>query len=162
MIGTGAIYGLLLALFQRMLGGEIQGIPVDRFPNAILFAGNLVAGVLVILVFHGGVTLTVWLMARAVGGPGRLANLYRATSYLAPLGIPALPQLALGSTAAGKDVSVLPLQGAYSFLALAGVILVLAGLYQLVQVTQGTSPARSATAVLLVALFSYSVLLLAS
>jgi hypothetical protein len=162
LFGTGALYGLLLALFQRMLGGEIQGIPVDRFPNMILFAGNLIAGVLVILVFHGGATLIVWLMARAVGGLGRLADLYRATSYLAPLASPALPQLAYGSTAVGKDASLLPLYGAYFYLAWVGVILVLAGLYQLVRVTQGTSPRRSAAAVVLVALFSYSVLLLAS
>ena len=86
---TGLLYGLSVALSQRALGGDIKGVPVAQIPDWVLFSGTLLSGVLIVLFFHGGVTLVVWLMARAVGGPGRLAALYRATAYVLPLSWPA-------------------------------------------------------------------------
>lgn len=159
LLGVGGTYGALVARFQASLGAPIQGIPLERIPGWILYGGNLVSGMLVALVFHGGVTLVVWLMARAVGGPGRLAVLYRACAYLLPLGLPALPLLALQSAAQSGPVAAGGLF-VYRGLALVSAGLVLAGLYRLLRVTQGTSPARSALAAALFALFSGSILLL--
>jgi hypothetical protein len=162
LLTTGAVYGLLVALFQRALGGDIQGIPLEQISDMILFGGNLLSGILVALVFHGGVTLVVWLMARAVGGPGGLGDLYRATAYLMPLAILILPQLALGSAAQGREVTGLPFAGVYPVLAWIGVMMMAIGLYQLIRVTQATPPFRTAAAVFLVVLFCYAVLLISS
>ncbi|MBE0616900.1 MAG: hypothetical protein IH608_03080, partial [Proteobacteria bacterium] len=95
LLGVGGAYGVLVAHFQKTLGVSLQGIPAAEIPGWILYGGNVLSGMLVALVFHGGVTLVVWLMARAAGGAGRLGLLYRATAYLLPLGLPALPLLAL-------------------------------------------------------------------
>lgn len=160
LLVTGLVFGFLIAFFQRALGLPIQGVPVESIPDRILLLGNLVSGILVVLVFHGGVTLVVWLMAKAVGGPGNLGELYRATSYLFPLSFPALPRLALDSAAAGVDVSSVPMVGTYNVLAVIGVSWVFAGLYQLVRVTQHASVQRSVIAVLFFALFCYSILLI--
>ncbi len=159
LLATGSLYGFLVALFQRRIGGDIQGFSLDQISNTSLFAVNLLAGVLIVLVFHGGVTLIVWLMARAVGGPGRLGDLYRATAYLLPLSAPALPQLALGSAPQGRDVSLLPWVGVYPVLAWVGLLLILVGLYQLLRVTQGLGPERAGAAVAITVLFCYAVLL---
>lgn len=161
LVSTGALFGVLIGLFQRALGGDIQGVPVNQISTGILFAGNLVSGILITLVFHGGVTFVVWMMARAVGGPGQLAPLYRATAYLLPLAIPALPKLALSNAAEGRDVALdVSSSGLYTVLAGIGLILVLGGLYQLLQVTQGVGPGRTAAAVFLIVLFCVSVLLI--
>jgi hypothetical protein len=142
------------------LDGEIQGVPVAQIPDSILFAGNLISGVLIVLIFHGGITLVVWLMARAVGGPGRLTELYRATAYVLPLAWPGLPSLALHGAAQGADVSRLPLFELYAVMALLGFALVCFGLFRLLRETQDIGPGRAASGVFLVALFCYSVLLL--
>ena len=160
LLSTGALFGVLIGLFQRALGGDIQGVPVDQISTGILFGGNLISGILITLVFHGGVTLVVWMMARAVGGPGQLTSLYRATAYLFPLALPALPKLALSNAAEGRDVALDMSSGLYSVLAWIGLILVLGGLYQLLQVTQGLGPGRTAAAVFLIVLFCFSVLLI--
>lgn len=160
LIGTGAVYGVLVALFQRALGGDIQGVPLDRISDTVLIGGNLLAGILIVLVFHGGVTLVVWLMARAVGGPGQLGVLYRATAYLMPLTLPLLPKMALGSAAQEGEIPGLPMMGIYTTLAWAGVLMVLSGLYQLLRITQNLGAKRSAAAVFLIALFCYAILLL--
>ncbi|GAB4258118.1 MAG: hypothetical protein Kow0092_05490 [Deferrisomatales bacterium] len=160
LLGTGALYGLLVAAFQVRLGGPLQGVPVERIPGSILYGGNLLSGILVALVFHGGATLVVWLMARAVGGPGRLPELYRVTAYLLPLAAPALPYLAGHAASGGPPAPELPLAAAYLPLACLGAALGLAGLYRALRVTQGTGPARTALAVALFALFSGSILLL--
>ncbi len=161
LLATGSLYGFLVALFQRRIGGDIQGFSLDQFSNTILLAGNLLSGLLVVLVFHGGVTLIVWLMARAVGGSGRLGDLYRATAYLLSLSAPALPQLALGSATQGRDVSLLPWVELYPILAWIGLLLMLLGLYQLLRVTQGLVPTRAGAAVVITTLFCYAVLLVA-
>lgn len=160
LLATGVLYGLSVALFQRALDGEIQGVPLAQIPDWVLFTGNLVSGVLIVLVFHGGVTLVVWLMARAVGGPGRLAELYRATAYVLPLSWPGLPSLALFGAAQGANVSHLPLSELYALMAVVAFVLVCGGLYQLLRETQDISTGRAAGGVFLVALFCYSVLLL--
>ena len=161
LLATGLLYGLSLALFQRALDGAIRGVPVVEIPDRILFAGNLISGVLIVLVFHGGVTLVVWLMARAVGGPGRLAELYRTTAYLLPLSWPGLPSLALHGAAQGASVSHLPAFELYALMALVALLLLSCGLYRLLRETQGIGPGRAASGVFLVAVFCYSVLLLA-
>jgi hypothetical protein len=162
LLSTGVLFGVLIGLFQRALGGDIQGVPVNQIPTGILFGGNLISGILITLVFHGGVTLVVWLMARAVGGPGQLTSLYRATAYLFPLALPALPKLALSNAAQGRDVALDVSSGLYTVLAWVGLILVLGGLYQLLQVTQRVGPGRTAAAVFLIVLFCFSVLLISS
>jgi len=160
LIATGLQYGFWTARLQRALDLEIKGIPVAQIPDRVLFAGNLISGVLILLVFHGGVTLVVWLMARAVGGPGKLAELYRATAYVLLLSWPALPSLALHSAAQGTPVSQYPLFELYGLLALVGLALLCGGLYQLLRESQQIPPWRAATGVLLIGLFCYSVLLL--
>lgn len=164
LFSTGALFGVLIGLFQRALGGDIQGIPVNQISTGILFGGNLISGILITLVFHGGATLVVWLMARAVGGPGQLTSLYRATAYLFPLAIPALPRLAMSNAAEGRDVALDASSGLwlYTVFAWIGLILVLGGLYQLLQVTQRVGPGRTAAAVFLIVLFCFSVLLISS
>jgi hypothetical protein len=160
LLATGLLYGLSVALFQRTLDGDIKGVPVAQIPDRILFAGNLISGVLIVLVFHGGVTLVVWLMARAVGGPGRLAELYRATAYVLPLSWPGLPSLALHGAAQGASVSHLPLFELYALMAVLAFALACCGLYQLLRETQDVGPGRAASGVFLVAVFCYSVMLL--
>ena len=160
LLATGLLYGLSLALFQRALGGQIKGVALAQIPDRILFAGNLISGVLIVLVFHGGVTLVVWLIARAVGGPGRLTELYRATAYVLPLAWPGLPSLALHSAAQGASVSHLPLFELYALMAVLALALLSCGLYRLLRETQDIGPGRAASGVFLVAVFCYSVLLL--
>ncbi|MHB8766082.1 MAG: hypothetical protein ACYDA8_17335 [Deferrisomatales bacterium] len=161
LLGTGAAYGALLSGFQRALGVAFQGVPAAEVPTWVLLAANLVSGELIALVFHGGVTLLVWLMAKGIGGPGGLGLLYRATAYVLPLALPALPALALDAAARGAvGGSSLPGAGALTALAWLGAALVLAGLYQLLRVTQDASPAKSAAAVAVFAFFCSSFLLL--
>lgn len=161
LLVTGAAYGVLLSVFQRALGVAFQGIPAADVPLWVLLGANLVSGELIALVFHGGVTLLVWLMAKGVGGPGRLGLLYRATAYVLPLALPALPALALDAAARGAAAGTsLPGAGALTALAWLGAALVLAGLYQLLRATQGTSPGKSAVAVAVFAFFCSSFLLL--
>lgn len=160
LLVVGALYGLLVAHFQRTLGGSLQGFPVADIPGVVLYGGNVVAGVLVALVFHGGVTVVLWLMTRAVGGPGRLGLLYRATAYLLPLAVPALPFLAADSAAGtGSGVATLPLAAGYPYLVGVSVVWLLLGLVQVVHTTQGTNLARSLVAVALFAAFCGSILL---
>jgi len=160
ILGTGVIYGVLVALFQRAIGGDVGGIPVNEIPGWILFGGNVISGLLVTVAVHIGITIVAWLMARAVGGPGLLVGLYRTTAYLLPLGALAVPQIALTVAAAGRDVPPLPLDWAYVPLAAIGLALVFAGLYQIYLLTQDKGPKRSAVAVALFALFCGSVLMI--
>jgi len=157
VLGTGTLYGALLAWFQRLVGAPLQGIAVADFPWQVLLGGNVIIGVLAALVFHGGATLIVWLMARAVGGPGRLGTLYRATAYLMVLGAPALPRLALESAGAGASGAEIPLATHISALAWISPALLLPGLYRLMRATQGLTPARSALAVFLAGFFVFAV-----
>jgi len=161
LLTVGALYGVLVARFQLALGGSLQGVPVVEIPGAVLYGGNVIAGVLVALVFHGGVTLVLWLMTRAVGGPGRLGLLYRATAYLLPLAVPALPLLAADSAVrAGGAAAALPLISWYPTLAGCSVAWLLLGLVQVLRTTQGTGLARSLAAVALFTLFCGSILLM--
>lgn len=160
LIVTGVLYGSLVALFQRAIGGEIQGIPVADIPNSILFGGNIVSGLLIVFISHLGVTLVAWLMARGVGGPGGLVGLYRTTAYLLPLFIPALPKIALTTVTIGRDLPPIPFETTYTLMAAAAVVMVLAGHYQAIRVTQDVSPGRAAASVGLFALFIGSLLLL--
>lgn len=154
LLGTGVGYGALVAGFQRHLGVTFHGIAAAEVPNWILLGGNALSGALVTLMFHGGVTLLVWLAAKGVGGPGNLGLLYRATSYLLPLTLPALPLLALDSAAQG-ELPAVPVPGAAAFppLAWLAAILLLGGLYQLLRTTQGASPTKAALAVVGFAFF---------
>jgi len=160
LILTGVLYGSLVALFQRAVGGEMQGIPVDDIPDTILFGGNIASGMMIVFISHLGVTLVAWLMARGVGGPGGLVGLYRTTAYLLPLFLPALPKVALTTATMGRDLPPIPFGTTYTIMAVAAVVMVLAGHFQAIRVTQDVSPGRAAASVGLFALFISSLVLI--
>ena len=159
---VGIVYGTLVALLQRALGGELQGVPTATIPLWILALGNILMGIIIAVLVHLGITLVAWLMAKAVGGPGYLVLLYRVTGYLLPLSLPALPALAFNtaSTTIQNPVTMaMPLL--YLPLAGFGAALFLAGLYQALRVTQGLKPSRATLAVALFAALAASILSLA-
>ncbi len=158
LIGTGAVYGALLAAVQRAGGVELAGIPVERFSDAVLYGGNVLAGLLIVVVVHTGGTLIAWLMTRGVGGTGHLLMLYRAGAYVLPLAAPALPLIA-ASTLEGpaRQAATLP-ETMLLALAAAGGVAVLTGLFQALRVSQGLTPIRAAAATALTAAFTASVL----
>jgi hypothetical protein len=162
IILVGAIYGALVALLQRSIGGELQGYPVADIPFGDLMLGNILPGVLITIMIHIGVMLVAWLMAKALGGPGELGLLYRAGGYLLPLTLPALPAVAFTvattTTTAHSAGSIPPL---YLALAIFGAALFFSGLYQVFRVTQNFQSTRALLAVALFAAFSVSILSLA-
>ncbi|MCD6535037.1 MAG: hypothetical protein J7L25_13330 [Deltaproteobacteria bacterium] len=161
LISMGSLYGILLAFFQKTVGGQIHGYALEQISNTILVGGNIVAGVLIALFFHGGTTLLVWLMARGVGGPGKLALLYRASAFLLPLTFPALPYLAAKSVLPEGDLNqVLPYSWLYAPLAVYSLISLTVGLFQMFRVTQQVTPLRCAMAVFLLFFFSVGVLMI--
>ncbi len=161
LISMGSLYGILVAFFQKTAGGEIHGYAVEEISNTILIGGNIVAGVLIALFFHGGTTLLVWLMARGVGGPGLLALLYRTSAFLLPLTFPALPYLAAKSVLPEGDLnSILPYSWIYVPLAVYSLISLTVGLFHMFRVTQQVTPLRCAMAVFLLLFFSVGVLML--
>ena len=161
LLGMGSLYGFLVALFQRSLGVELHGIAAERISNTILFGGNIISGIFVALVFHGGVTMIVWLMAKGVGGPGNLAVLYRTTAYLLPQALPVLPYLASKSAlqGVGSDV-VLPYGWFYPLLAAYAFISLVVGLFHIFRVTQQVTALRCALAVFFLMFFCFAVLML--
>ncbi len=156
LLATGALYGGVLSGVQVAVGAAIRGIPVDRIPRGVLVLGNVLGGVAVVMVVHGGGTLIVWLMCRAVGGPGGLGLLYRATAFVLPWGLPALPALAFRTAVQGAA----PLPPGLLAGAVAGAVLVVLALYHTIRATQGLSPLRAAAATFLTLLFSGSIALL--
>ena len=161
LISMGSLYGILLAFFQKTVGGQIHGYALEQISNTILVGGNIVAGVLIALFFHGGTTLLLWLMARGVGGPGQLALLYRASAFLLPLTFPALPYLAAKSVLPEGDLNqVLPYSWLYAPLAVYSLISLTVGLFQMFRVTQQVTPLRCAMAVFLLFFFSVGVLMI--
>jgi hypothetical protein len=159
---VGIVYGVLVALIQRALGGELQGVPTATIPLWVLALGNSLMGVLIAVLVHLGVTLVAWLMAKAVGGPGYLTLLYRTSGYLLPLTLPALPALAFNTawtTIQNPTATAMPWP--YLLLAGVGVALFLAGLYQALRVTQDLTPSRTAFAVALFAAFTASIMSIA-
>ncbi len=162
IILIGAVYGVLVALLQRSLGGKLQDIPVADIPFWVLVLGNILPGVLITIMIHIGIMLVAWLMAKAVGGPGFLALLYRAGGYLLPLTLPALPAVAFTvATTTTTAHSAGPMPLLYLVLAIFSAALFFAGLYQVFRVTQNLQPARALFAVALFAAFSVSILSLA-
>lgn len=160
LILTGLLYGSLVALFQRAMGGEIQGVPVDQISDIILFGGNIASGLLIVLISHLGVTIVAWLMAKAVGGPGGLVGLYRTMAYLLPLFIPALPKVALTTAMGDRDMLTIPFEATYTIVAGVAAVMVLVGYYQAIRVTQDVGPRRAAASAGLFGLFIGSLLLL--
>ncbi len=160
LIATGCLYGALVATFQRAVGGEIQGFPLSDVPNWILYAGNMIPGMLIAVVVHAGITIVVWLMVKGASGRGQAVFLYRATAYLLPLGVPALPLIAATTVAGASDGVPLPLEVAYAPLAGLGLCLFVIGLFKAIRVVEGLSLVRSALAVALFSLFSFSLLLI--
>jgi hypothetical protein len=162
IILIGVIYGILVALLQRGLGGELQGIPVADVPFWVLMLGNILPGILIVIMIHIGIMLVAWLMAKAVGGPGLLALLYRGAGYLLPLLLPALPAIAFTVAVTTTTAhSGGPMPWLYLALAVAGAALFLAGLYQMFRVTQNLPSTRALFATALFAAFSVSILSLA-
>ena len=161
LISMGSLYGILVAFFQKTVGVDIHGYAVAEISNMILIGGNIVAGVLITLFFHGGTTLLVWLMARGVGGPGLLALLYRTSAFLLPLTFPALPYLAAKSVLPEGDLdSILPYSWLYAPLAVYSLISLTVGLFHMFRVTQQVTPLRCAMAVFLLLFFSVGVLMI--
>ncbi len=161
LISMGSLYGILLAFFQKTVGGQIHGYALEQISNTILVGGNIVAGVLIALFVHGGTTLLVWLMARGVGGPGYLALLYRTSAFLLPLIFPALPYLAAKSVLPEGDLNqVLPYSWLYAPLAVYSLISLTVGLFHMFRVTQQVTQLRCALAVFLLLFFSVGVLML--
>ncbi|MCB1768746.1 MAG: YIP1 family protein [Candidatus Competibacteraceae bacterium] len=163
IILTGVIYGILVALLQRSLGGELQGIPIADIPLWVLMLGNILPGVLITIMIHIGIMLVAWLMAKALGGRGELGLLYRAGGYLLPLTLPALPAVAftVATTTTAHSAGAGPIPWLYLALAVAGAASFLAGLYQMFRVTQNFQSTRALFATALFAAFSVSILSLA-
>jgi|APTNR8051073442_1049403.scaffolds.fasta_scaffold02087_5 hypothetical protein len=156
---AGIVYGCFVALSQRALGVELHGIAMERIPDWVLFTGNIISGLVIAVVAHAGFSIVVWLMAKAVGGPGLFAIVYRVTAYVMPLGLLALPRLGFATALPEGQMQPAPL--AYDILAVIGVVLTLIGLYKAMRVCQGTSPLRTAIAVALAAVFCASILTIA-
>lgn len=156
---AGIVYGALVAIFQRSIAAPIYGVPIEQIPNWVLFTGNIVAGLVVAVVAHAGLSIVVWLMARAVGGPGLFPLLYRITAYLLLLALPALPRLAFAAARPHDPPVAIPL--AWDLLALAAVTLVLFGLYRAFRVSQETTAFRAGIAAILTVAFTASVFAIA-
>lgn len=160
IVATGMIYGLLVATFQRAIGGDLQGFPVEQIPGLVLFGGNVLAGLVITIMVHMGFVLVSWLAARGVGGPGLFGYLYKATSYLLPLLIGALPQAALIAARAGRDVSPPAIQPLTVPLAVLSGGMFLFGLYQIMRLTQGFAGGRAAGAVGIFTVFCVALFLI--
>jgi hypothetical protein len=160
IVATGMIYGLLVAAFQRWMGGDLQGFPVDQISGLVLFGGNVLAGILITIMVHIGFVLVSWLAARGVGGPGLFGCLYKATAYLLPLLIGALPQAALTAAIAGRDVPAPAIQPLTVPLAVLSVAMFLFGLFQVMRLTQDISARRAAGAVGIFVVFCIALFLI--
>jgi hypothetical protein len=161
LLTVGALYGCWVAAFQLMLGGDLQGIAVAEIPIWLLFAGNVLAGVMITIIGHIGIALIAWLMARAVGASAYLIVLYRTTAYLLPVAALAAPFLALTGGAVVVPEADPPRLWIYALLALLGAGLFISGLFVLFRTTQDLSPARAALATALFVVFSVAILLIA-
>ena len=161
IVAVGCAFGTLVAVFQRLTDAELEGIPVADIPDWVLLVGNIVPGMVIAVAVHAGIAIVAWLMVKGVSGRGHLVALYRATGYLLPLGLPALP-LITSQTVLDATVDagpVLPYMAAYAPLAGLGLCLFVIGLFQAIRVVEGLSIWRAACAVALFALFSFSILL---
>ncbi|NBC31162.1 MAG: hypothetical protein GVY13_00625 [Alphaproteobacteria bacterium] len=164
LIGLGCVYGVFVGAFQQALGGELApGVTVADIPAYIVYGGNMIAGVLIILAVHVGITFASWLMAKAVGGPGHLTALYRTTAYLMPLALPGLPYVAAYAAAASltNPAGSLPVPGLYLPLAGLAVALMLNGLYALYRDVQEVSRLRAGVATAGFAIFVMAILIIA-
>ena len=161
IVVVGCLFGALVAVFQHTVGGEIQGIAIADIPGWILLAGNVIPGMVIMVVVHAGITIVAWLMVKGVSGRGQLVYLYRATAYLLPLGVPALPYMASTTVPDAADRVALPFEAIYVPLAALGLCLFVIGLFQAIRVVEGLSLMRSAVTVAVFTLFSFSLLLIA-
>lgn len=164
LLCLGCTYGLFVGAFQQALGGELApGVPVAEVPAYIIYGGNMIAGVLIILAVHVGITFAAWLMAKAVGGPGHLTALYRTTAYLMPLALPGLPYVAAHAAAGALEnpPGTLPVPGLYLPLAGLAVALMLNGLYALYRDVQQVSRARAGVATAGFAIFVIAIMIVA-
>jgi hypothetical protein len=160
IVATGVIYGSLVAAFQRWMGGDLQGFPVEQISDLVLFGGNVVAGILITIMVHIGFVLVAWLAARGVSGPGLFGYLYKTIAYLLPLLIGALPQAALFAASTGRDVTPPPVQPLSVPLAVVSVAMFLFGLFQIMRLTQGFSARRAAGAVGIFVVFCLALFLI--
>ena len=160
VVAVGSLFGALVAVFQRVTGGEIQGFPVAEIPDWILLVGNVIPGMVIVVAVHAGIAIVAWLMVKGVSGRGHLGALYRTTGYLLPLGVPALPLIAANTMDATADPAALPFQNLYAPLGAFGLCLFVLGLFQGIRVVEGLSLLRSVVATALFTLFSFSMLLI--
>ncbi|NJO55446.1 MAG: hypothetical protein HC834_02795 [Rhodospirillales bacterium] len=154
------VYGALVALFQRLGGGVLQGVPIADIGNAILYGVNIAAGVMITVIAHVALVIISWMMARAVGGPGGLIGIYRSTAYLLPIAIPTLPWLALNGAGSLQQAQAIPFAQVFGPLAFAGLSLVMIGLFQIFLVVQQVSPLRAAIGTVLTSVFITSILMI--
>ena len=161
LLVVGALYGAWVAAFQLALRGDLQGIPAAEIPLWLLFAGNMLAGVMIAIIGHLGIALIAWLMARAVGAAAYLIVLYRTTAYLLPAAALAAPWLALTGGAVETQGADPPQLWLYAMLAALGAGLVLTGLFALYRTILDLGPARAALATALFSVFSLAILLVA-
>ena len=164
LISVGCIYGLFVAAFQRIANGDLlSSLPVSDIPGYILYGGNVIAGILIVLAAHVGMTFIAWLMARAVGGPGHMTALYRTTAYLLPLFLPAVPFVAANAAAAALGVRAVnfPFQELHLPLAILAAGLVLNGLFVMFRTVQDLTPLRAGCATAGMVIFVWAILLIA-
>jgi hypothetical protein len=86
--------------------------------------------------------------------------LYKATAYLLPLLIGALPQAALTAAIAGRDVPAPAIQPLTVPLAVLSVAMFLFGLFQVMRLTQDISARRAAGAVGIFVVFCIALFLI--
>lgn len=160
LLVTGVAYGALVALFQRLGGGSLQGVSVASIDNTILFGVNIAAGVMITVIAHVALVIIAWMMARGIGGPGGFVGIYRSTAYLLPIAIPTLPWLALNGAASLEQAQAIPFAETFGPLAIAGLALLMLGLFQVYLVTQQVTPLRAGIGTILAALFITSILMI--
>ncbi len=160
LLVTGVAYGALVALFQHLGGGSLQGVPVAEIDNTILFGVNIAAGIMITVIAHVALVIIAWMMARGIGGPGGLVGIYRSTAYLLPVAIPTLPWLALSGAASLDQAHPIPFAESFGPLAIAGLALLMLGLFQIYLVTQQVTPLRAAIGTIFTTLFITSILMI--
>ncbi len=158
---TGLAYGFATSVAQRALLTELQGVPLDRIPDAVLVAGNAIAGIMIAVVVHLATTFVAWLMTRGVGGAANLVTLYRAGAYLLPFLALACPLGALVSVGGAAAVTEVGYGVAALGVGAVGVVVYLVGLGRVLVFTQATPPGRAALATVLFAGFCGTVVMIA-
>lgn len=157
LLGIGILLGAAMTVYA-IHSGEIGGIPLDPSITAdplMLFLFQSVAGTMIVVLVHIGITLFAWLAAKGIGGPGYMVGLYRMTAYALPLGVPAIPAIARTVSFAEPPTGPLPFDSVALPLSVMGAVLFLAGMFHVFRLSQGKGPRLTILAVALFALFTF-------